>query len=286
MAVPAEVCPNCGTIASKGARFCPNCGAGLPIGPGSALTGQSSTVTWPPGADRGPPGFPYGQTGLAPEIARARDRTASGLLLLVIGFALAWIPYVGGVGGLIAIIGAILFVLGRRGYGERHQRNASIGGALYFFGLVAGIVAAIVFVVVIVGQATTQGASLTSVGTELTNDIITLFVTVAVAGVIATVGQIIMVYALADRTTQILLWAGFVSGVVISAAVGLILVPQVAGAVQQATAGSTVNPGPLNQLEYTSNLLSLVRAVPSLLFAWAYYRCRTRALLPTVTPTR
>lgn len=285
MVLSDKVCPKCGASASPAANFCSNCGAGLPTGPSPAPTGPAGAVTWPAVPAGGPSGITYGTPGLDPETAKARDRTATALLLLVIGFALGWIPYISIAGGLIAIIGVILLVLGRRGYGERHQRNASIGGALYFLSLVAAFVVGVAFVGALVGQASSAGTDLTAFGTELTNDLLTLFVASAVFGVIAAIAQVIMVYDLADGTTRILLWAGFVTGVALSVAIGFILLPEIASAVQQATSGSTIDLGPINQLQTTATLLGLTKIVPSLLFAWAYYRCRDEALRPTGIPT-
>ena len=67
----------------------------------------------------------YGYVASYYETARANaiERTKTGLLLIVIGFVISWIPIVGAVGGILELVGAILVILGRHPFGPDHARN-------------------------------------------------------------------------------------------------------------------------------------------------------------------
>jgi len=224
-----------------------------------------------------PPPLPY-------SVAKDRERTVTGLLLLVIGFVLGWIPYVSIIGELIALIGLILVILGRRAYGPQHHRYVVLGGVLFLLTILATVGLVIGFAAALLGQVSTTGSSVSINATGLQNDLYALFVGAAIIGVIGGLAQVVLVYALSDRTTRLLLWLGFATSTAISLIVVVILVPQVISAVNQATSGATFDSGPITSLEATSNLLSVARVVPAVLFAWAYYRARADAIGHTADP--
>jgi len=283
MAAPPPTCAHCGTPIVPGASFCQGCGAAVGPAPppgtpvyGSTPLPSSFPPVPPPVFAPGPPGpppIPYA-------LAKDRDRSVTGLLLLVIGFALAWIPYVSILGELIALIGLIMVILGRRAYGAQHHRYVVLGGVLFLVTILATIALVIGFAAALIGQVSTNSmnGTVTFNHNGLANDLYALFVGAAVIGIIGGLAQVLLVYALADRTTRILLWLGFATSMAIALLVVALLVPQVISAVNQATSGSTFNSGPITSLENTSNLLGLAKVVPSLLFAWAYYRARTVAI--------
>ncbi len=275
-------CPNCGASVPPHASFCPRCGT---LQPGISRLGSAPSSSSPP---PGPlsswtgPAAPY----LSSAVAADRSRTVTGLLLLVIGFALDWIPYIDVIGGLLALIGIIFVFLGRRGYGPLHHRYVVIGGILFVLTVVAGIIFGAAFVAAIFSQVPPAGSSLSSFGSALQSDLATLFIGTAVLGVLGALSQVIMVYALADPTTRTLLWAGFAAGAVLSIVVLVVIWPAVATAVSQATSGTTLNMGPIDQLETAADLLGLTKVVAAVLFAWAYLRCRNWALGQATTPVR
>ena len=211
-------------------------------------------------------------------VASDRERTVTGLLLLVIGFALIWIPYVAFVADLIVLIGIIFLILGRHAYGPVHHRNVVVGGVLFLVTIVAAVGLAIWFAAALIGQLVTNINSVNVATGALQNDFAVLFIGTAVLGVVGSFVRVIMPYALADRTTTLLLWTGFALSVAVSILVLAILYPQIANAISQSTSGTQFNPGPLNSLQTTSTLLGLLNIVPSLLFAWAYYRAREEAI--------
>src|SRR2546422_11028132 len=120
-------CPRCGSGNAPTARFCSTCGTSL-------LTVPAPTV--PPVGYTPPPAqqyYPYQYPANYWEVARTNkiNNTLTGLLLLVIGVLIAWIPFAGAIGGIVGFIGAILVLVGREPFGQDHVRNTTL--ALIFF---------------------------------------------------------------------------------------------------------------------------------------------------------
>lgn len=287
-AAPRPFCTYCGNPIPPGAQFCSRCGAGL--GAGSSAAPLPTAVvpgTYPaPGVGfSGPAGLPFTRPStISPDIARARERTALGLLLMVIGLALDWIPYVGALGGLLVLIGVIVLFLGRRAYGPDHQRNVVAGGVLFLIGIIAGIVIAVALVAAVVSSVTSSTASPSQMGDALRQGLDAVFIAAAVLGVLGAIARVVLPYALADRTTKRLLWVGFATSLVVVALTLWILLPLLDSAIAQATSGSTLDVGPIDQLQVTENLVNLAGGVPALFFTWAYYRARQEALRRNQTP--
>src|SRR5437879_6462324 len=91
------ICPRCGAANRPGTMFCSNCGSALAAGTG--------------GIPPAPAPVYMGTAGLASPMEAERhtqiQRTKTGLLLLLIGTLIRWIPLIGLVGGLLALVGAI-----------------------------------------------------------------------------------------------------------------------------------------------------------------------------------
>ena len=294
MASPGTACPRCGTPYVPGAKFCQVCGTPAPYtvpggvpSPGAPLS--SAAPLFPPPLTPPPPGWaplPPGAIYVPSTVVRDRDRTVEGLLFIVIGTAISWIPYVDIIGGLIALIGIILVFMGRRAYGPEHHRDVLAGGILFLITILASIGLAIALVSALLSAATVSSTgTVTFNSSALIGALQATFIAAAVVGILGGLSRVIMVYALSDKTTRILLWAGFVLSVTISILVLLIIYPQVVSAVNSATSGSSFNNGPINSLSTESDLLGAINIVPSLLFAWAYWRAREEAVSRTASPT-
>jgi len=295
MAPPGSTCPRCGTPFVPGANFCQGCGSpvaimapgGLP--PPGAAPLPSAGPGFPPPTFGAPPGYallPPGAVFVPSTVVRDRDRTVEGLLFLVIGIAVSWIPYVDIIGGLIALIGVILVFMGRRAYGPEHHRDVLAGGVLFVVSILASIGLAVALVAALLGAATVStSGSVTFNSSALEGALQVAFVGAAVVGIIGGLSRVILVYALSDRTSRILLWAGFFLSVALSIVVLLILYPQVVTAVNSATSGTSFNDAPISSLSTESSLLGATNIVPAVLFAWAYWRAREEALSRTASPT-
>src|SRR3989449_11137257 len=77
--------------------------------------------------------YPYQYPANYWEVARTSkiNNTLTGLLLLVIGVLIAWIPFAGFIGGIVGFIGGILVYIGREPFGADHVRTTTL--ALIFF---------------------------------------------------------------------------------------------------------------------------------------------------------
>ncbi len=125
--VSAITCPRCGASNTPPARFCSTCGTSLVTVPAPTLPPTGYT---PPPAQQY---YPYQYPANSWEVARTNkiNNTLTGLLLLVIGVLIAWIPFAGFIGGIVGFIGGILVYIGREPFGADHVRNTTL--ALIFF---------------------------------------------------------------------------------------------------------------------------------------------------------
>src|SRR5207244_12017557 len=99
--------------------FCTNCGS--PLSAGTPAPSGAPPMYPAPGAYGGAmPGLPSAWDA---ERRKQIDRTKTGLLLLLIGGLISWIPIVGILGGLLSLIGAILGILGRKAFRFIHARD-------------------------------------------------------------------------------------------------------------------------------------------------------------------
>jgi hypothetical protein len=191
---------------------------------------------------------------------------------MAIGFGLLWIPYVSDLGALLGLIGLILVCLGRTGFDELHHASVKTGTATILVAGGIGFLLTVGVTLSIVQAATTPGETLSQVGTSLASDLQLLFVGSAIVGILASLGEVVLVRGLADSTTWRILWAGFAANLVLSVLILWFVLPQVTSAVSSATSGATVNTGPISQIQTTALLWGLTKIIPSLLFAWAYLR--------------
>ena len=280
-------CPSCGSANPPGARFCNACGAVLSQNYGHLAGGGEP----PPPPSIAPSALPLPISGsgswLAPPTPptsyraaqgdKGRDRTVSGLLIMILGFAIIWVPYVDLLGGLLLLVGVILVFLGRDSFPGKHSTYVSVGGAMVILGLVASLVVGVSFAVGVESEAMTPGLTLSQFGTALQGDLYGLFVAAAVVGAITYLGYVLLVYALADRATRAFLWGGFLSELAVSVGLLVYLVPKISAAISQATSGTTVDLTPISQLQSTDTILGALNIIPALLFAWSYYRLREQA---------
>jgi hypothetical protein len=268
VSVPEVYCPVCGGSSEPGASFCGRCGSPLPsASPKTAGAPLPPSVTyrrWDGIATGGGRAGPYDV---------ARDRTRTGLLLMILDFGIGWIPYVSLVGGLLGFIGIIFLWLGRRGFGARHHRYVSGGCLCVVVGLLTALLVVIGVVVAVVSSVSPTGNP-QAVGATLRGSLETLFVVGLAAGAVSSLGYVLLPYALADRGSRRLLWTGYGVLMIGSVLVLLYLLPQLSNAVTQATAGPTLNDGPIQAVQLRETLLDTFQVIPNALFFLAYLRVR------------
>lgn len=225
-----------------------------------------------------------GLAGMDPRV-RDRERTELGLLLLAVGVALLWIPYVDTVGSIVMLVGLILVFLGRRGYTKAHWRSVNVAGGLLVAGFV-GTLAATVATFATVAATPNPGETAAQIAATLRSELVTLAVVGAVLGVVVSLGELLLVYQLADATTRALLWAAVVLGVVVSTFVQVYTLPVLESAITQGFSGTVPDYGPVVAAENTVRLWQMLGAGPSLLLAYCFYRVRKlqRAARTAVAP--
>ena len=185
------------------------------------------------------------------------DNTKTGLLLLIIGLALSWIPFIGAVGGLVALIGALLVILGREAFGREHSRNAILALIVFFVGIgvtIVGIVA--LFFATFsyrAGPSTLVQPSFAWLG------VITI-----IGGGVTGISEVLLTYALQPSSGRILLWTAYATSIAISIVNFLFTVPFFNGT----GTGLLVFP--------TVFLTIFLGIIPALLYAAAYYLARQR----------
>jgi len=241
-----------------------------PLGSNPPPPPGSSAFYFPPPPTPLPPPPSFGDQ-------QARQRSITGITLGAVGFGLLWIPYVSWLGGLFLIIGIIFLYLGRWGFDERHHNLVVVGGALYLVVFLALIVVTAGLAVALF-SAVTSTSTTSQIGTSLTSALDTFFVAAAILGLLSALAYVLLVYALADSTTQKILWAAFLAQAAVGTVVLFFVVPQVNSAVSQATSGSSLDLGPISALQTTDLLFGLLNIVPCLLFLWAYLRVRESAM--------
>ncbi|HEX9566800.1 MAG TPA: hypothetical protein VGA48_04310 [Thermoplasmata archaeon] len=215
------------------------------------------------------------------------DRTKTGLLLLLIGGLISWIPIIGLLGAVLLLIGAILVILGRKAFGSTHARNVVIAIVLFFVGIVVGITAGVLFAAAVFAAVASQNPAVTA--SALASAFNTLLVGAIIAAAISGIASVLFTYALQKQTGRILLWAGYVANLAISIAIFAIIAPLISNAVNQSVSGGTYNPAPLAALQGQLTALGYLSVVPALLFAAATYLAWSRVShgeipAPTVPP--
>jgi len=215
-------------------------------------------------------------------------RTKTGLLLLLIGFLMGWLPRIGIIGGLLILVGAILVILGRKAFGSTHARNVMISLLLVIIGIIGSIVLVAAFALTLF-SAIGPNSNPQQLGAAFSSAFNNLLIGAIILSAISGLGSVLFTYALQNQTGKMLLWAGYVANIIIAIAIFAIISPLITNAVSQATSGSTVDTLPLLALQDQLNNYTLLNAIPSLLFAGACYLAWSRVNrgeipAPTVPP--
>lgn len=254
-----DACPRCGATNPGGWRFCVTCGS--PNAAAGASVAGTLPPSWQPGYDwqssddiyRGPP--------------KEVERTRAGLLLLLAGALLGWIPVVSLIGSLLTLIGVILIILGRRAFGEAHTRNVVASVVLFVVGIIAVIFLVFSFAASVVPAS---GGTPTPAAVRAAFDVFLWGVLVATAAT-TEVASVLFTYALQKTRGKILLWAAYASSVVLLFAIIYLVGPAISEAVSQAFQGGTYNSRPILAAANQTDAWSLLNVVPSLMFAAANY---------------
>jgi len=188
------------------------------------------------------------------------DRTKTGLLLLLIGGLISWIPI---------------------------ARNVVLAIVLFFVGIIIGVIAGVLFGVAVFSTVASQNPS--TAASALASAFGTLLVGAIIAAAVSGIASVLFTYALQKQTGRMLLWAGYAANLAISIAIYVIIAPLISDAVNQAVSGGTYNPAPVVALQGQLSALGYLSVIPALLFAAATYLAWARVShgeipAPTVPP--
>ncbi len=232
---------------------------------------QQADATSPPVVSVAPPSAePPAQVPGPGEIGIGRTRLGLGFLFFAI--LLLWIPIIQYLGLLLGAIGAILIILGREPFGDRHGILVMFSVFLFIlayaieFALVGGFLGVVQSVAG--GFAGPNGAS--QVLAAWDGWVVGIVVVVSLIGL----SSLLIAFDLEDLAGRLVLLAGLLSQALI--AVGLyvfVFGPVMANAVSQAFATSPPGLAPLEAAVTEIQGLSMLRilnAIPAVLFAGAY----------------
>lgn len=254
-----RTCPSCAYTLVTGEPFCPHCGAAVTA---SATAAPPPPLAYP--AWGAPHYMPTGNSGRVQMI----DRTKSGLTLLIAGALLSWIPIISIIGGLLALVGAILVILGRDAFGAAHSRNVMIAVVLYIIGFFAILLIAISFAASLTAASSLPASEAPGAITDAFRGYL---LAVLVAGIFTGLAEVLFLYGLLNALGKVLIWASFLLGILLAAFVFTSIMNLLPATLAAAYATMPPDPAPLVALDNQLQSLRLLTALPSLLSAAAAY---------------
>ncbi len=213
-------------------------------------------------------------------------QTKTGLLLLIIGlvmgiistvllsvvsyfesglFMLIGVSFVSGIGGLIALVGGLLMVIGRKEFGEKHSRFVVYAVVVWFL----SIIVTVVITAVISGLAYMNVASGSIDSSQLSSNIANASLIVApIAAGLGGLVYILLLYNLENEVGRRLLYVAVLVSVVLS----VIIAYNTTGEIEELT-DMTGAEGYQNMWGSISDLssLSILGVIGSVLYLVALY---------------
>jgi hypothetical protein len=222
------------------------------------------------------PGYDYAAV-LQDQQTREVGRTKTGLLLIMFGIILGPLPYVNFLGGILAIVGAILVILGRRAFGETHSQNTIWSIVIYCVGIVIVIAASVAFTSSVVSASVNAGGvNSTTLAQTLASSFNGLLVGAAVGGAVIGLANVLFTYAIQNHTGRVLLWCGYAASIAVSIIEFIIIGPLISNAASQSFAGTTYDPAPFSTLQIQLQAVALLGFIPAGLYAIAFYLAWSR----------
>jgi hypothetical protein len=249
-------CTKCGASNGPLARYCMTCGTQLPTV--SAPTPTQPSIGYTPLPAQPYYSYQYQYPSNYWEVARTSkiNNSLTGLLLLIIGVLIAWMPFAGFLGGIAGFIGGILVYVGREPFGPDHVRNTTL--ALIFF---------------IVGIAVTIFGFFYALAYGSFSSPVTLFSIVFVlGGAIFGLSEVLITYSLQKSAGHTLLWTAYGISIAIGL-VNILLLPFSSGGFWTIFFGTGV-------FLFTGFLA----AIPAALYGVAFYLGRERIVRHEIPP--
>jgi MFS family permease len=198
---------------------------------------------------------------------------------IIIGF-LAIISFIG---GILILVGAILFLMGRKEFGEKHQNNVKKAVIIFCISIIVTIflTVSVAFMTFSAISSASPTLSLEGLGGSFSILIVIISVISAVlGGLIYYFGLI----ELENETGKNVLFAGIISSIIISTITSFYL----AGMLGEIF-GSISSTSSYSSLSFNSNIgaIGILGLIPSLIFLYAFYipynRIKNGELIPQVS---
>lgn len=204
----------------------------------------------------------YSEEGYEKEV----ERTSTGIMLLVVGFVLSWIPYILYLGALISFIGAILVIIGREAFGGNHGRNVVMAVVIYILSTLAGISVYLYF------EGSLPAAIVSA--SALKGLFNTYLVSLVVVSVFTSIAEVLLVYSLADSFGRKLLIVAFILQILVPGIILALADVSLSHAIDlyESTKSISYIHAVVNEL----NIYKLLDVIPAIAFAVAYYFARGR----------
>ena len=243
--------------------FCVNCGSALSAGTGAG---------GPPAAPMYPGAMPGLPSPWDAERQKQIGRTKTGVLLLLIGTLIGWIPYIGIIGFLLVFVGAILVILGRRAFGTAHARNVVVSIFLVILGIIITVVAGVILFLATVSSFIPGNAPTPAAITSAFNNFLIILV---VGTIVSGLASVFFTYAIQNQTGRMLLLGGYVASIVLQITTYVIVSQAVGTFVAAMFPGGTYSPGAaaIAAADFSARVQTLgyLTAIPALIYAAAYY---------------
>lgn len=223
--------------------------------------------------------IPTGSSGEA-DRRRQIERTRMGLIFLVLGAVVPWLPLVGIFGGVLTLAGAVLVIVGRKAFGAAHRRNVLIAISLFLLGylvvFVGGIEAGIS-----ASRALSNSTTEAEVAEAAWNIIMSLLLFAAIGSIFAGLASVFFTYDLQTVEGHFLLWAAYAATVGIQIAILLVTIPMApliaATIANEVSLGDSVDLAEIASAVTTATGgLRLLFVVPSLIYALVYFLAWSR----------
>ena len=221
---------------------------------------------------------------------QAVTRTRNGLLLLAVAVLLQWIPVVEYLGLVVGAVGAILMILGRRPFGDRH--GILVGTSVSLF--IAALILELLLVFSFASSLTSIGGTGSAAANAFLGAWSGLEDGLLVAVSLTSVSFALIAAALEDWPGRLLLAAAVAAQIVISVGILVLVVdPILRVAVTRAFASTPVDLSVIEAADAQISGLGALRvlnAIPAVLFAaayvWAHDRIGRGAVPPSARPAR
>ncbi len=212
--------------------------------------------------------------------------------MLIIGTLLGPVPYIQFVGGILALIGAILVILGRHAFGAKHARNAIWSIIIYIVSLGVLVIGFVILFASILSATITarngNGVNFIILSQALTSAFNTFLVATIIAGAIGGIAYVLFTYAIQNENGRIILWAAYISSLAITIINSILVSQTLSDVIQRSINGNTFDPTPLQNLQAQFQAFQLLSLIPASLYATALYLVWSRigrGELPAKPPT-